>query len=663
MRKRLRRLFILLFVLAVPFPAWSQYSDQETVGTIYGNKTGQPVTVTIPETWTDYYDTHYGEGGFEWSTSGTGVSLGYEAYPKQATSRSVYIDLGTLSSNAEVRCRFMYHLGGQYGTLWWTTLIWKVERPESINVESVTLNETSISLQVNETCQLSATVSPGNADNLGVRWSSSNTTVATVNSYGRVTAVKAGQAKITCEALDQTNNAKATCNVTVTGGGDWSSSGNYDISWYNKNQTEFTLTTARELAGMAYLVNNGYTNFYGTTIKLEDDINLSGKDWIPCGEFCGKFDGQGHVIEGMVINVTNYNSTDERHIGFWRIIKGASITNLSLRGSISVTLNQEISPRIGGLIGSTTGMCSVENCNIEVDIACQQNPTWGGAGEDCIGGIVGAQEGTFMGNKVTVRYCKHKGNFDCNIAYYGADRLYVGGIVGSRGGAEGALVEFCENESSLIHIKDNYGNANPANRKIGGICGYGFGRCCRSIIDKVQITNNRNTKDKMVNSTNYYFCGIDTGGDPINCYSVLSTIEISSTSNSYVNAYIGGVSTSGGTACFSNSDMISDVNIVRSVENLFDGSTSFSSAQMQTPAFLEELNMYSMLEMDDGPVWTQPAEGGYPYIGALYESSGVGRVLVDDDGKAAPVYSLSGQRLAAPRRGVNIIGGKKVVIK
>jgi len=33
------------------------------------------------------------------------------------------------------------------------------------------------------------------------------------------------------------------------------------------------------------------------------------------------------------------------------------------------------------------------------------------------------------------------------------------------------------------------------------------------------------------------------------------------------------------------------------------------------------------------------------------------------DSKDAPVYTLSGQRLAAPRKGLNILGGKKIIVK
>ena len=58
-----------------------------------------------------------------------------------------------------------------------------------INVSSVTLN-------VNDTTQLTATVLPKDATNKTITWSSSNTEVATVDKNGKVTAKKKGSAKI-----------------------------------------------------------------------------------------------------------------------------------------------------------------------------------------------------------------------------------------------------------------------------------------------------------------------------------------------------------------------------------------------------------------------------------------------------------------------------------
>ena len=45
------------------------------------------------------------------------------------------------------------------------------------------------------------------------------------------------------------------------------------------------------------------------------------------------------------------------------------------------------------------------------------------------------------------------------------------------------------------------------------------------------------------------------------------------------------------------------------------------------------------------------------------EPSGVEQVVMDGLEKDAPVYNLRGQRLTAPQKGINIIGGKKVVVK
>ena len=100
-----------------------------------------------------------------------------------------------------------------------------------------------------------------------------------------------------------TENDKSNSITTPTE--NWCQSGNYNISWYNKNAKEFVISTNKELAGIAYLVNNNYTDFKGKTIKLNSDIDLSGKQWKTIGVndnyFKGNFDGQGHTIFGIFI--------------------------------------------------------------------------------------------------------------------------------------------------------------------------------------------------------------------------------------------------------------------------------------------------------------------------------------------------------------------------
>ena len=82
-------------------------------------------------------------------------------------------------------------------------------------VTSITLNKTTLSLQTGQSETLTATVKPDNATDKTVSWTSSNTSVATVTSSGKVTAISKGSATITCTANDG-SGVKATCLVTVT---------------------------------------------------------------------------------------------------------------------------------------------------------------------------------------------------------------------------------------------------------------------------------------------------------------------------------------------------------------------------------------------------------------------------------------------------------------
>lgn len=74
--------------------------------------------------------------------------------------------------------------------------------PDPIAVTGVNLTPASATINVNQTTTLSNNVTPSNAGNKGVSWSSSNTSVATVSSTGVVTGVAEGTAIITATTLD-----------------------------------------------------------------------------------------------------------------------------------------------------------------------------------------------------------------------------------------------------------------------------------------------------------------------------------------------------------------------------------------------------------------------------------------------------------------------------
>ena len=88
-----------------------------------------------------------------------------------------------------------------------------VTPPDPVAVTGVSLNKnaTTIAIGANET--LTATITPANADNQAVTWSSNNTAVASVDQTGKVTGVSAGTATITVTTQD--GNKTATCTVTV----------------------------------------------------------------------------------------------------------------------------------------------------------------------------------------------------------------------------------------------------------------------------------------------------------------------------------------------------------------------------------------------------------------------------------------------------------------
>lgn len=81
-------------------------------------------------------------------------------------------------------------------------------------VTDIALNAANINITPGNTWILTNTISPSNATDKNVVWSSSNTKVAIVDAFGRVTAVGSGNSVITCKAVN--GDAKADCNVNVT---------------------------------------------------------------------------------------------------------------------------------------------------------------------------------------------------------------------------------------------------------------------------------------------------------------------------------------------------------------------------------------------------------------------------------------------------------------
>ncbi len=88
---------------------------------------------------------------------------------------------------------------------------------DPVAVTGVSMTPSTISIDENQTASLTATVSPSNATDKSVIWSSNDTSIATVNSSGVVRGVAAGTATITVTTND--GGFTDTSNITVTVGG------------------------------------------------------------------------------------------------------------------------------------------------------------------------------------------------------------------------------------------------------------------------------------------------------------------------------------------------------------------------------------------------------------------------------------------------------------
>lgn len=289
------------------------------------------------------------------------------------------------------------------------------------------------------------------------------------------------------EAVDTTKNMVVPTNEDVENLSDEGESGNNtvdawdgtaDTSWYTKadaNATEYHITTAEQLAGLAQLVNAdpGTTNFAGKTFYLDNDIDLSGHEWISIGtvlggdypeySFCGVFDGQGHVISNLYSHESYIEGADESHNLFRNALFGnvydgevknlgvvdaeiwidpnddsaagkgilvdwmgkSKITNCWTSGSIYSGTKTE--KNIGGIVGVTVQGCTISGCYSTATLTGNFTNSGGyykdpnSLPPDTIGGIVGAQ---FDGD-LTVTDCWFDGKIVVNSI-----QAAVGGIVG-----------------------------------------------------------------------------------------------------------------------------------------------------------------------------------------------------------------------------------------
>ena len=196
-------------------------------------------------------------------------------------------------------------------------------KQKEIAITGISLNKSTTSLTEGESETLTATIAPSNATgDKTVKWSSSNTAVASVDSAGKVTAKKAGTAVITATS---SNGKSASCTVTVkqkdtyTGLRDV----NGTLTYFNNGQADKTYTGFVSYAGNNYYVINGVVDTSYTNVTYD------GKDWLYVENGKVRYDYTGirpnengwWRIENGKVNF-NYTGVAENENGWWRIEGG-----------------------------------------------------------------------------------------------------------------------------------------------------------------------------------------------------------------------------------------------------------------------------------------------------------------------------------------------------
>ncbi len=143
------------------------------------------------------------------TTSDASVASGYVSSTQSSTIqfgnyvRTVIAVKGVISGHSAGKATLTFHIGDKTSTL-------DVE-VKTIPVESVSWDSSSMEMHVGDSHELTPTVSPSNATNKAVTYTSSNPEIASVNAGGTLQAHKAGTTEITAQA----GGKSAVLSVTV----------------------------------------------------------------------------------------------------------------------------------------------------------------------------------------------------------------------------------------------------------------------------------------------------------------------------------------------------------------------------------------------------------------------------------------------------------------
>ena len=290
-------------------------------------------------------------------------------------------------------------------------------------------------------------------------------------------------------------------------------------------ENPYEIATADDLYEFAIKVNEGDNT---ACAVLTADITLIDTNWTPIGndsnQYKGTFDGDGHTITGLSVDIQSDNTIYAGLFGF--LGEGGTIKNLGLADSkITCSGNRVYA---GGVCGWNTG--TIENCYNTGDVSCTSEYSFVYAG-----GVCG------LNDYGTIENCYNTGDVS-GTSEYGF--VYAGGVCGLN---DYGTIENCYNTGDV----SGTGTRTDASGHAGGVCG------CN---DYGTIENCYNTGEVSGTGTSTDGAGYDGGvcgrntGTIENCY---NTGEVSGI---YGFVYAGGVCGANGNSatiinCYNTGDV------------------------------------------------------------------------------------------------------------
>ena len=235
--------------------------------------------------------------------------------------------------------------------------------------------------------------------------------------------------------------------------------GGIDDTWYDPTniQSSYDITSARQLAGLAKLVNSG-ENFQGVTINLLTDIDLDKIEWTPIGnsnKLTGvTFNGNGYIIHNLKIT-----SASLFMYGFFGWIENTNINNVIIENGEIISSGGEV----GMLVADSLHNSNIYQCYTSGTI------TFASGSSDATGGLVGMMYAEGSGVNISIKESAS------SVSITSAQAGQYAGLVGWVGVYDNSLFEIMDcYYNGELRISDPSAATNGIGGIIVAINGLGF---------------------------------------------------------------------------------------------------------------------------------------------------------------------------------------------